>query len=340
VGDPGGATATGGSGGAIGFKVLVLLGADRLSNGAQAALRRTMERYMATCRMVLCCESLSRVIAPVRSRCQLVRVPSPSSAELRALLAKVATVHGRAAPSPLLDRVLSACAERDAREALLRLQLGAAVATIPLLRPPAAAPQPPKPPSVAPASQPSGKHQTTPAAAAAPTSAKSATHAGNADAKPLRTNAGNAGAKTLQTNAGNAGAKPLLQLVGAGMVSVMGGIGGLAVAAGGASEARSEWEHALAWVAERLVAAPGLRSLESCRKRIAAVLGVHVSPLLMLDTLADALYRELEPHPPLLSEIVSKLVATCASGLARGSRPFLHLDALVASVAAAILRSP
>ena len=65
------------------IKVVVLNQVDRLSKQAQAALRRTMEKYAVTCRLILCCDSPSKLIAPLRSRCLGIRVSAPGEDDVR-----------------------------------------------------------------------------------------------------------------------------------------------------------------------------------------------------------------------------------------------------------------
>lgn len=70
------------------FLVVVLLEAECLTKEAQHSLRRTMEKYAATCKIILCCESSSRIIEPLRSRCMIIRVPAPKKCNV--LILKVA----------------------------------------------------------------------------------------------------------------------------------------------------------------------------------------------------------------------------------------------------------
>lgn len=64
------------------FKIVVLQDADKLSFTAQQALRRLMEQYAATCKLVLVAESISGLISPIVSRCFCIRVPGFSDDEI------------------------------------------------------------------------------------------------------------------------------------------------------------------------------------------------------------------------------------------------------------------
>jgi replication factor C subunit 3/5 len=64
------------------FKMVQINNLDNLSYYAQTSLRRTIEKYSKTCRFIMWCYSLSKVIEPLRSRCLCIHVPTQSEQDL------------------------------------------------------------------------------------------------------------------------------------------------------------------------------------------------------------------------------------------------------------------
>jgi replication factor C subunit 3/5 len=104
-----------------GFKVLVINEADRLSKEAQGGLRRTMEKYMKNCRMILLCTNLHRLISPIRSRCLNVRVPAPTPADIALVLGRLASTHQFPSSSEAVTSTVQGC-DRNLRLAIIQLQ--------------------------------------------------------------------------------------------------------------------------------------------------------------------------------------------------------------------------
>ena len=63
------------------IKIIILDEADFLTIQAQASLRNIIETYSRTTRFILTCNYLERIIDPLQSRCQVLKITPPSKKE-------------------------------------------------------------------------------------------------------------------------------------------------------------------------------------------------------------------------------------------------------------------
>lgn len=109
------------------FKVVIINEADSLSRDAQAALRRTMEKYSSNLRLVLISSSTSNIIAPIKSRTLLVRVALPLVQDIVSVLRHIAKEEEVTLPTnetasfEILSRVAED-SQRNLRRAILSFE--------------------------------------------------------------------------------------------------------------------------------------------------------------------------------------------------------------------------
>uniref|UniRef100_A0A8D1ATT3 Replication factor C subunit 2 n=1 Tax=Sus scrofa TaxID=9823 RepID=A0A8D1ATT3_PIG len=102
-------------------KIIILDEADSMTDGAQQALRRTMEIYSKTTRFALACNASDKIIEPIQSRCAVLRYTKLTDAQILARLLNVIEKE----KVPYTDDGLEAIiftAQGDMRQALNNLQ--------------------------------------------------------------------------------------------------------------------------------------------------------------------------------------------------------------------------
>jgi len=108
------------------FKVIFLDEADSLTPDAQAALRRTMEKYTNTCRFMLSCNYSSKIIDPIQSRCAVFRFKSLNADEVKKYLRRIAMSEKLEVTEDGMDALLYV-AKGDLRRATNIMQVSASL---------------------------------------------------------------------------------------------------------------------------------------------------------------------------------------------------------------------
>ena len=76
------------------LKIVVLDEADFLTIQAQASLRNIIETFSRTTRFILTCNFIERIIDPIQSRCQAIKIIPPSKGEVAAHIASIMEKEG------------------------------------------------------------------------------------------------------------------------------------------------------------------------------------------------------------------------------------------------------
>lgn len=112
----------------VGFRILLLDESDQLTDEAQHAFRRTMEQFSATCRFVLAANYSNRIIAPIQSRCAVLRFrPLPREAA-QGSLQRIAESEKLSITQEALEKVYDSCGG-DLRRCINTLQSAASLST-------------------------------------------------------------------------------------------------------------------------------------------------------------------------------------------------------------------
>lgn len=80
-----------------------------------------MEKYVATCRLILCVNSTSRVIPAIKSRCLGIRVPAPTHDDIIKVLNNICNKENLQLPIELAQKIAKK-SERNLRRAILMLE--------------------------------------------------------------------------------------------------------------------------------------------------------------------------------------------------------------------------
>ena len=104
------------------FKILFLDESERISNDAQEALRRIMEKYSNVTRFIISCNDVSKIIEPIQSRCEIFHFSPLKKEDISSRLSFIAEKASIEIDRESVD-FLSELADGDMRKAINKLQV-------------------------------------------------------------------------------------------------------------------------------------------------------------------------------------------------------------------------
>ncbi|XP_065344274.1 replication factor C subunit 2 [Cloeon dipterum] len=102
-------------------KIVILDEADSMTDGAQQALRRTMEIYSHSTRFALACNNSEKIVEPIQSRCAMLRYSQLSDAQILAKVMDICEKENASHTKEGLEAIVFT-AQGDMRQALNNLQ--------------------------------------------------------------------------------------------------------------------------------------------------------------------------------------------------------------------------
>ncbi len=110
------------------FKIIFLDEADALTNDAQGALRRIMEKYAETCRFILSCNYSSKIIEAIQSRCAVFRFRPLAEDQVDEMIRSVASSEDITLENEAAEAIVHVSLG-DLRKAITALQVAASLSS-------------------------------------------------------------------------------------------------------------------------------------------------------------------------------------------------------------------
>jgi len=104
------------------FRIVLINNIDNLNYNSQTSLRCIMEKYSNTCRFILCCNQITKIIDPIKSRCIDIRLKLPNKDELIDFIYKIILSEQKILSNKKIENIIR-IGENNIKKTLWTLQM-------------------------------------------------------------------------------------------------------------------------------------------------------------------------------------------------------------------------